>query len=164
VNTETAPKRTPAEVERHGLRISVIAALGMAALGIGFAIPTDSRAVLLDGVFSLVGFAVGLVAIHVATLVLRRDDEHFHFGYSAHEPMLKLTKGLLIAFVSLLAAWSSIESILDGGRKIAGRVAVVYAVAAAAGCLVYSDWPGTAVDNSYRLNVTYTMPVGFGKN
>lgn len=30
--------------------------------------------------------------------------------------------------------------------------------------LVYNNWPGTAVDNSYRLNVTYTMPVGFGKN
>jgi len=29
--------------------------------------------------------------------------------------------------------------------------------------VVYSDWPGAAVDNSYRLNVTYTMPVGFGK-
>ena len=29
--------------------------------------------------------------------------------------------------------------------------------------IVYSDWPGSAVDNSYRLNVTYTMPVGFGK-
>ncbi len=26
--------------------------------------------------------------------------------------------------------------------------------------LVYKDWPGPAVENSYRLNVTYTMPVG----
>jgi len=26
--------------------------------------------------------------------------------------------------------------------------------------LIYKDWPGVAVENSYRLNVTYTMPVG----
>ena len=30
--------------------------------------------------------------------------------------------------------------------------------------LVYDDWPGAAVQNSFRLNVTYTMPVGLGKN
>ena len=29
--------------------------------------------------------------------------------------------------------------------------------------LVYKNYPGPAVENSYRLNVTYTMPVGFGK-
>jgi hypothetical protein len=26
--------------------------------------------------------------------------------------------------------------------------------------LAYEDWPGAAVENSYRLNVTYTIPVG----
>jgi len=26
--------------------------------------------------------------------------------------------------------------------------------------LVYNDRPGSAVKNSYRVNVTYTMPVG----
>lgn len=26
--------------------------------------------------------------------------------------------------------------------------------------LVYDDWPGAAVENSYRFNVTYTVPVG----
>ena len=30
--------------------------------------------------------------------------------------------------------------------------------------LIYDDWPGVAVKNSYRLNVNYTMPVGIGKN
>jgi hypothetical protein len=26
--------------------------------------------------------------------------------------------------------------------------------------LIYDDWPGSAVENSYRFNVTYTMPIG----
>jgi len=29
--------------------------------------------------------------------------------------------------------------------------------------VIYEDWLGPAVDNSYRINATYTMPVGFGK-
>jgi hypothetical protein len=29
--------------------------------------------------------------------------------------------------------------------------------------LIYDSWPGSAVENSYRINATYTMPVGFGK-
>jgi hypothetical protein len=27
--------------------------------------------------------------------------------------------------------------------------------------LVYDDWPGSAIDSAVRVNVTYTMPVGF---
>lgn len=122
--------------ERRGLRLSVFGALFMAALGFGFAALTDSQAVLLDGIFSLIGAVVSVVAMRVAALVRQPDDEHFHFGYAAYEPMLNLTKGLLIAFVSLLAAWASIDSILARGREIQGRMAVVYALIAAAGCLL----------------------------
>jgi cation diffusion facilitator family transporter len=125
-----------ARSERRGLTLSVVGALGMAGLGLGFAALTNSRAVLLDGLFSLVGFVVSLIALRVAALVQQPDDERFHFGYAAYEPMLNLTKGLLIAFVSLLAGWASIDSILAGGREIQGGAAVVYALVAAAGCLV----------------------------
>ena len=122
--------------ERRGLRLSVFGALFMAALGFGFAALTDSQAVLLDGIFSLIGAVVSVVAMRVADLVRQPDDEHFHFGYAAYEPMLNLTKGLLIGFVGLLAAWASIDSILAGGREIQGRMAVIYAVIAAVGCLL----------------------------
>ncbi len=123
-------------LEQRGLRLSAIGALGMAALGIGFSFPTGSEAVLLDGLFSLIGFAVGLVAMRVAALVARPDDESFHFGYAAYEPMLNMAKGLLIAFVTLFAFISAIGSIFDGGREVEGSMAVVYALIAGIGCLV----------------------------
>jgi cation diffusion facilitator family transporter len=126
------------DTERRGLLLSVGGALGMSALGFGFSAATGSAAVLLDGIFSLIGFAVGLVAMRVATLVRRPDDESFHFGYAAYEPMLNLCKGLLIAFVSLIAAIAALDTILRGGREIAGPLAVVYAVLAALGCLAVS--------------------------
>lgn len=120
--------------ERRGLGLSIFGALMMAALGIGFAVLTSSDAVLLDGVFSLIGFVVGLLALRVATLVTLPDDEVYHFGYAAFEPMLNLTKGLLMAFISLFAMISSVIVIVEGGRSVEASWAVAYAVLAAAGC------------------------------
>ena len=124
-----------ARFERKGLLLSVAGALAMAALGVGFFFVTDSTAVLLDGLFSLIGFATGLIGLRVATLVQRPDDESFHFGYAVFEPMLNLIKGLLVAFTTLFASISSIGVILDGGHEIRGAMAAVYAVLAATGCL-----------------------------
>jgi len=120
--------------ERRGLWLSIVGALGMAALGIGFAILTSSDAVLLDGLFSLIGFAIGLVSLQVATLIRRPDDESYHFGYAAYEPMLNLSKGLLMAFVSVFALVSAVQVVVDGGHPIEVGWAVVYAGAAAIGC------------------------------
>jgi len=121
-------------LEKRGLWLSILGALFMAGLGIGFAILTSSDAVLLDGLFSLIGFAIGLVSLRVATLVRRPDDELYHFGYAAYEPMLNLTKGLLMAFVTIFALVSAIEVVLHGGRQIQAGWASVYAWIAAAGC------------------------------
>ncbi|TWU21849.1 cation diffusion facilitator family transporter [Bythopirellula polymerisocia] len=121
-------------LEQRGLWLSVAGALFMAALGIGFAIVTSSDAVLLDGLFSLVGCVVGLMALRVASLVKRPDDDLFHFGYAAYEPMLNLTKGLLMGFVSLFALVSSVADAIQGGRDVNVGWALFYAVIAAAGC------------------------------
>ena len=105
-------------LEKRGLWLSIIGALFMAGLGVGFAILTSSSAVLLDGLFSLIGFAVGLVSLRVATLVRRPDDDLYHFGYAAYEPMLNLSKGLLMALVTIFALVSAIMVVLNGGREI----------------------------------------------
>jgi len=121
-------------LEKRGLLLSIIGALFMAGLGFGFAVLTSSDAVLLDGFFSLIGFAIGLVSLRVATLVRRPDDDEYHFGYAAYEPMLNLTKGLLMAFVTLFALVSAILVVIEGGREIEAGWASVYAWVAAAGC------------------------------
>jgi cation diffusion facilitator family transporter len=124
--------------ERRGLLLSVWGAVGMAGLGFVFFLLTHSQAVLLDGAFSLIGALVGLVALHVASLVRRPDDEHFHFGYAAYEPMMNLSKGLLIGVVSLFALVVAVDAGLRGGREVNGSIAVVYALIAMTGCLAIS--------------------------
>ena len=55
-------KNSRVSKERRALRLSIWGAVSMAALGLGFAIPTSSEAVLLDGVFSLLGGALAVAA------------------------------------------------------------------------------------------------------
>ncbi len=72
------------------------------------------------------------MALRVASLVTRPDDDLFHFGYAAYEPMLNLTKGLLMGFVSLFALVSSIADAIQGGREVSAGWALIYAVIASA--------------------------------
>lgn len=125
---------TAETAERRGLWLSILGALAMAALGIGFALLTSSDAVLLDGVFSLIGFAIGMVTLQVAKLVRLPEDATYHFGYAAYEPMLNLAKGLLMALISIFALVTAIQVAMAGGRAIEVGWAVVYAAAAALGC------------------------------
>ena len=122
------------DIEAKGLRLSVWAAAFMAVIGIGFYFPTRSQAILLDGLFSLVGFFVCLLTIKVARLVSEPDDEHFQFGYGAFEPMLNLGKGLMIAGVCIFAVVPAIAAMLQGGRPMQSGPAILYAVVAAGGC------------------------------
>jgi predicted Co/Zn/Cd cation transporter (cation efflux family) len=56
--------------------------------------------------------------------------------------MLNLTKGLLMAFVTLFALVSAVEVALHGGREIQAGWASIYAVIAAVGCfaIALSQW------------------------
>jgi predicted Co/Zn/Cd cation transporter (cation efflux family) len=65
---------------------------------------------------------------------MQPGDDVFHFGYAAYEPMLNLTKGLLMAFISLFAVVSAVIVIVDGGREVSAGWAIVYAGVAATGC------------------------------
>jgi cation diffusion facilitator family transporter len=118
----------PVDQEQRALPLSVLGALMMAVAGFGFAFLTHSVAILLDGAFSLIGFATGLLSMRIARLVRQPDDEKFQFGYSSFEPLLNLIKGIIIALVGLYAAFDAVRAILNGGRPIVMGYALVYAV------------------------------------
>jgi len=121
-------------LEARALQFTIFGTLGMALLGLGFALVTKSEAILLDGFFSLISFVVALITRMVSGLVLRPGDDRFPFGYAIFEPMLTLSRGLLVTAVSLFALISAIAALFTGGRPISAGVAIVYALIAAVGC------------------------------
>lgn len=116
--------------------LSASAALVMAALGFGFALLTNSEALMLDGLFSLLGFVMALGAIRISKLVYEPGNIHFQFGYAGFEPLFNIIKGLVIVFISILALYSAIMAIKAGGREIEIGWALVYAVIVSVGCFV----------------------------
>lgn len=126
--------KTARRSERNAILITVFGNLLMAGAGIGFAVATRSQAILLDGVYSLIGFGLALLAIRVSALVLRPDNEQYPFGYVAYEPILNFTKGLLIGSVSIFALVAAIISLSTGGREISEGSALAYACGATIGC------------------------------
>lgn len=136
--TGEPPKPLQVKRERRAILITVFGNLLMAALGLGFALATRSQAILLDGVYSLIGFGLALLGIRVSALVLRPDDERYPFGYVAYEPILNFTKGLLIGAVSVFALIAAVISLVTGGREIAEGLAFGYAVGATVCCFLFA--------------------------
>jgi cation diffusion facilitator family transporter len=130
--------------ESTALKISAGANLSFGLLGIGFALVTQSGAILLDGIFSFAGFALALLTLKVSDLVERPDDEWFHFGYAYFEPVLNSVRGLILIAVTGYALFSAITALLHGGRHIVPEWALVYAVIALAGCLLLAWIQGRA--------------------
>ena len=114
--------------------LSASAALLMAALGFGFALLTNSEALMLDGLFSLLGFVMALGALRISRLVYEPGNLQFQFGYAGFEPLFNIIKGFVIVFISILALYSAVTAIRAGGRVIEIGWALVYAVIVSTGC------------------------------
>ncbi len=124
------------QIERRALKVSLGGALFMALLGFGYAFYTHSEAILLDGVYSLVGLLLDLITLQVAVLIARPEDEHFQFGYAQFEPLLNLFKGLVFLGICVFAAIAAVKTLLSGGREVVLGDAVIYSLLATMGCVL----------------------------
>ena len=122
-------------LEKRALMISIFGAALMASLGVYFALVAKSDAIMLDGVFSAIGFVMASLTLKVAGLVKRPDDEHFHYGYSHFAPLLNALKALLLLVLCTFALISAVDALLHGGRSMAMGSAVLYGVLATLGCV-----------------------------
>jgi cation diffusion facilitator family transporter len=119
-----------ARAEERALKVSGGGALLLAVLGIAFAIQSGSEAILLDGVFSGLGFVMALVTLKVSRLVRRPDDDVFQFGYAHFAPLINVIKSLMMTLLCVFAGISALVTLVDGGQPLAVGSALLYAVLA----------------------------------
>ena len=112
------------QTEQNALRISDYGALALAVLGIGFAIHSGSKAILLDGLFSVLGFFMALMTLYVSRLVSRPDDEVFQYGYALFAPLMNVLKSLVMTVLCGFAFFSAVSTLLAGGQPMAVGSAV----------------------------------------
>ena len=124
------------KLEHKTILISVLGALFMALLGIGFGIFTNSEAILLDGLFSLTSFVIASITLRISSLINIKATKDYHFGLASLEPMINLTKGMVMLVLCSFAAIDATQVILRGGHKLDGLYALVYACIAGSGCFL----------------------------
>ena len=132
----TTEKPDGIRLERRAIVISIVATTSFGLLGIAISLVSQSGAVFLDGLFSLIGGAAGVLTLYVSTLVSRPRDEQYPFGYAAYEPMLNLFKGALIAMALIYAVWQALRTLIRGGQDVAAVGGIAYAALAVAGGIV----------------------------
>lgn len=128
--------------ERTGLYVSAAGNLFMTGLGVSFALWAGSDAIMFDAFFSGVQFLMVLVNLYIAALLTRGATPNYQFGYAAFEPLVITLRGAMILAGAGYAFWMAVRAVLDGGRPLSMGIGVLYAVIAAAGCVVL--WIGVA--------------------
>lgn len=120
--------------ERSALILSVVMSLLVGTAAVAAASLTQSKAILLDGLFNLIYFLVALVTVRISVLAAQPDDRKFPFGYGYFESLVNAGKGLLILGVALFALVDAVLALLAGGRNIVAGPAIGYAVFATLAC------------------------------
>ena len=126
--------------EQRALQTSLFGAVFFIVLAVGFALLTQSDAILFDGIISLIAFSTILLTLKVARLAERPDDDLFHFGYTSLEPTLNLFKSLITIVTCLFAAVAAFKRLMAGGNPAEYGLAVVYGAVATAGCFGFAAW------------------------
>ncbi|MEX0285032.1 MAG: cation transporter [Paracoccaceae bacterium] len=127
------------QVETRALKISQWGNLGMALAGIVAAWASNSQSLMMDGLFSGVGFLSAIAAIRIARNASRGPDRDRPFGYAADEAIYKTFRSLALLGLVMFGLTNAVLNILryaSGGEPPAlefGPI-VVYAVAVSIVC------------------------------
>jgi len=122
------------KTERGVLILSAVMSVVVGSTAVTAASLTQSKAILLDGLFNLIYFLVALITVRISVLAVQPDDRKFPFGYGYFESLVNAGKGLLILGVALFALVDAVLALLDGGRSIVAGPAIVYALFATFAC------------------------------
>ncbi|MCM1989416.1 cation transporter [Oceanirhabdus seepicola] len=99
------------KTEAKGLKIAVIILLFMGTLGIIVSQISNSAAILIDGVFSIISAISTLIAIKVSSL-LTKENEKYPFGYAGYEPLYVALRSFLLTITVLMALLDCVSKII----------------------------------------------------
>jgi predicted Co/Zn/Cd cation transporter (cation efflux family) len=146
--------------EQSVLRLSIIAAVFQAALGIAFGLLAGSQSIIFDGFYGLVDATMTVLALLIAKLIAasaergehnRKLVERFTMGFWHLEPMVLGLNSMLLVGAAIYALLNSARSLMAGGNVIALDYAIVYALislAAAASMGTYATFANRKIGSA----------------
>lgn len=128
--------------EQRILKFSIGVTVAVSAIGVLGGLLVGSQAILFDGIYSLVDFALTLVALSVVRLVAREGSPRFQYGYWHLEPMVEALGGAILSLACIYALANSIIGLSHGGNEVKVGAALGWAALLAAVDMVMAVWIG----------------------
>ncbi|AEV28640.1 putative Co/Zn/Cd cation transporter [Sphaerochaeta pleomorpha str. Grapes] len=118
------------------LRVTTIICLAFGILGIVAAHRAHSKSMFFDGMYSLVQSLFILTSGIIVTLLFRKDDERFQFGYSAFEPFFIVIRSVVLLTMNFSLAFGALGSALKEGYLIDTSLALSFSLVSLVVCLI----------------------------
>lgn len=123
--------------EQRALLLSIVATAFIGMMGIGGGLVIGSRAILFDGMYSVVDILLTCGALGVSKLVIREPSQHFQFGYWHLEPVIGAIQSAILATACLYGVANAVQGLIGGGYDVDhGYGAVWAAVMGASGVVM----------------------------
>jgi predicted Co/Zn/Cd cation transporter (cation efflux family) len=106
------------KAENLGLKISVCSNIMFVCLELYISYFSNSKAVLLDGLFDCSQAVLLVVSIKLMKLLYKPVTEKRPFGYSNLEPFYMIMKGLIFGVITVMLVITSIVSLISGGYEV----------------------------------------------
>lgn len=112
--------------EGRALRLSVYASLVIGVVGLVWGLIADSRIVLFDGVFTVLGTALSGLSLLASWAAGLRPDERYPFGREAVIPVAIVVQGAALTGTLVYAAFDAIALLRTGGTDAAPLSVIGY--------------------------------------
>lgn len=125
-------------IEQRKLGLSVVVSLAIAALALGWGWAFDSRVVLFDGIFILLGTVMTYLALRASKTADAGPTATYPYGREALIPFVVGLQGVVTLGTTAYAMVDAVLVILEGGSDTAAAAVAGYAaIATAAAVLVW---------------------------
>lgn len=118
------------------LRITTAVCLAFGVVSVVASIQANSNSMLFDGLYSLIQSVFILASAGIVSLLFRKENREFQFGYSAFEPFFIVIRSTVMLLMTFSIAASAVHAILTGGYAIDVDIALKINVLSLVVCLI----------------------------
>lgn len=122
--------------ERRLIKLSIVTGSVFTIWAIVVGIAGDSKSIIFDALFSMVGISLSGVSLLVNNFVRRPDDDDLPFGRAQFEPFSMTLQSAVIIFLCLYSLATSVMDIISGGKFVELDIALPYLIASIIGCFI----------------------------
>ena len=130
-------------LERRALIGSIVGAAVLGALALGWGIAAQSRVLIFDGAFVVLGIVLSVLSLMASRAANAEPTAQFPFGKQAITPIAIAIQGAALLGTLIYAAADAIAIIAAGGSDVSAGTVVAYGLITMTCSFVLARWLGS---------------------